>query len=187
MHKKTIAAVALAVMAVFGAPAAANAAGYVPQDHVSVHGSPVANAVLEVVFAEKAFGHKGGIGEKVSIAATGAGRPNLSVFKAGTSTIVKAADSNGAVKTNITLPENATGTYTVTATGLETGNVGTATITVAAADSAAGAGSNSADGNLASTGYTAPMLLIWAAAGALLLGVAMVVVLNIVRRNRATA
>lgn len=187
MGKKTLAAIALSVMAVFAAPAAANAAGYVPQDHVSVNGSPVAGAVLAVVFDGGSFDHKGGIGEKVSIAATGAGRPALSVFKAATTTIEKSATADGSLSVNMTLPEDASGTYTVTATGLESGNVGTATVTVAAADAAAGNGSTSADGDLASTGYSAPMLLIWAAAGALLLGVALVVVLNIVRRQRATA
>ena len=45
----------------------------------------------------------------------------------------------------------------------------------------------SADKGLAQTGYEAPVLLIWGAAGALLLGVALIVVLSIVRRQRATA
>ncbi|QYF73741.1 hypothetical protein [Cryobacterium sp. PAMC25264] len=84
------------------------------------------------------------------------------------------------------LPADATGTYTTTATGLTSGTVGTAAISLAAADSAAGSGS-SANGGLASTGYDAPMLAIWGAAGALLLGVALTVALTVVRRQRANA
>jgi hypothetical protein len=84
---------------------------------------------------------------------------------------------------NVVLPADATGTYTTTATGLTSGTVGTAAISLVAADG----GASSTDGGLASTGYDAPMLAIWAAAGALLLGIALVTVLTVVRRQRANA
>jgi hypothetical protein len=119
-------------------------------------------------------------GESVSFAVTGEGSATLAVFKAATVSLTKTATAGGAASVAVTLPAGATGTYTTTATGLTSGTVGTAALTVAAAD----AGSSKA---LASTGYDAPMLLIWAAAGALILGLALVVVLNIVRRQRATA
>jgi hypothetical protein len=80
-----------------------------------------------------------------------------------------------------------------TATGLTSGTVGTAAITVTAVDAGSGTvntgngTANNGSGDLASTGYDAPVLLIWGAGGALLLGIALVVVLTAVRRQRATA
>jgi hypothetical protein len=181
MGKKTIAALALAVFAVFAVPTAANAA-YVPDDSVTVSDStPAPGETVVVAFADAAFAGS----EEVSFAVTGEGPITLSVFKAAveTQTIVKTADADGSVSVNVKLPEDATGSYTVTATGLSSGNIGSATLTVSAAD----AGAAASKSGLAETGYNAPMLAIWAAAGALLLGIALVVVLTFVRRQRATA
>ena len=116
---------------------------------------------------------------------TGSGTATLSAVKAATVSLTKSATSAGAASVNVALPADATGTYTTTATGLTSGTVGTAAITLPTAD--AGAGASSTDGGLASTGYDAPMLAIWAAAGALLLGVALMVALTVVRRQRANA
>ncbi|RJT91031.1 sortase [Cryobacterium melibiosiphilum] len=168
--------IALAILAVFAVPAAANAAGYVPADSITVSGDVVAGGTVTVAFADGAFTP----GEDVSFAVTGSGTATLSAFKAATVTLVKTASASGAASVNVTLPVDATGTYSVTATGLTSGTVGTAALTVTVLDSATG-------GGLASTGYDAPVLLIWGAGGALLLGIALVVVLTIVRRQRATA
>ncbi|MEA9999651.1 hypothetical protein QN367_11115 [Cryobacterium sp. RTS3] len=119
-------------------------------------------------------------GETVSIAVSGSGTATLSVVKAATATISKTATAAGAVSVKVALPTDATGSYSLTATGATSGLVGTSTITIVAAD----AGSAQA---LASTGYSAPIVLIWGAAGALFLGIALVVVLSIVRRQRANA
>lgn len=180
MARKTFAVIALAILAVFAVPAAANAAGYVPANNVSVSGEAVAGGTVTVTFAEGSFTP----GEDVSFAVTGSGTATLSAFKAATVTLVKTASATGAASVNVTLPADATGTYTVTATGLTSGTVGTAAITVTAVD--AGTGSANTGGGLASTGYDAPVLLIWGAGGALLLGIALVVVLTIVRRQHAT-
>lgn len=177
MGKKSFAAIALAVLAVFAVPVAANAAGYVPSSDVAVSGAATPGGTVNVTF-ESGFT----AGESVSFAVTGEGSATLAVFKAATVSLTKTATAGGAASVAVTLPAGATGTYTTTATGLSSGTVGTAAITVAAVDS----GAASTNG-LASTGYDAPMLLIWAAAGALVLGLALVVVLNIVRRQRATA
>lgn len=182
MLKKTFAVIALAVLAVFAVPAAANAAGYVPSDKVNVNGSATAGAALDIIFADGSFGGRG-TGEKVSFAVSGRGSAKLANFKAETMTTVKSTDAQGAVSLTVTLPADATGSYTVTGTGLTSGTVGTATLTVAAAD----AGADATGDNLADTGFDAPVLLIWSAAGALLLGAALVIVLGIVRRQRANA
>ena len=183
MAKKTFAAIALAVLAVFAVPAAANAAGYVPADDVVVSGTIAPGATVSVAFTDGAFT----AGESVSFAVTGSGTATLSAVKAATVSLTKSATSAGAASVNVTLPADATGTYTTTATGLTSGTVGTAAITLPTADAATGAGASSTDGGLASTGYDAPMLAIWAAAGALLLGIALVTVLTVVRRQRANA
>ena len=112
---------------------------------------------------------------------TGSGTAVLSTVKAATVTLTKVASATGATSVNVKLPADATGSYTVTATGVTSANVATASITIVAADA------GTTGKALASTGYNAPMLLIWGAAGVLLLGIALVVVMTIVRRQRATA
>jgi hypothetical protein len=179
MARKVFAVIALAVLAVFAVPAAANAAGYVPASSVTVSGDAVPGGTVTVTFADGVFAP----GESVSFACTGNGTATLSAFKAATVSLTKTASATGSASVNVTLPSDATGTYSVTATGLSSGVVGTAAITVSAVN--AGSGSGSGGGGLASTGYDAPVLLIWGAGGALLLGIALVVVLSIVRRQRA--
>ena len=178
MVKKAFAVIALAILAIFAVPAAASAAGYVPADNVSVVGTVSAGGTVAVNFSSGSFTG----GEQVSFAVTGSGTVTLSVFKAATVTLVKSATAGGAASVNVTLPVDATGSYTTTATGLSSGTVGTATLTVAAADSG-----SAVDEGLSGTGYDAPVLLIWGAAGALLLGIALIVVLGVVRRQRAKA
>ena len=177
MVKKAFAVIALAILAIFAVPAAASAAGYVPADNVSVVGTVSAGGTVAVNFSSGSFTG----GEQVSFAVTGSGTVTLSVFKAATVTLVKSATAGGAASVNVTLPVDATGSYTTTATGLSSGTVGTATLTVAAADS------GSVGEGLSGTGYDAPVLLIWGAAGSLLLGIALIVVLGVVRRQRAKA
>lgn len=186
MFKKSFAAIALAVLAVIAVPTAANAAGYVPVGNISVSGAVIPGGAVTVAFTDGSFTP----GESVSFTLSGenASGATLAVVKAvvDTSSLVKTASASGAVALDVTLPTNASGTYTTTATGLTSGTVGTASLTVASAD-ATPAGSGSSAGGLASTGYDAPMLAIWAAAGALLLGVALMVALTVVRRQRANA
>ena len=178
MAKKAFAVIALAVLAVFAVPAAANAAGYVPEDKIVQNGQSAAGATVTITFGHGSFGH----GAEVTFGVHGAGKPaTLSAFKAATATTVKTADAQGNVDLAVTLPSDASGSYTVTGTDTA-GTVGTAVISVPAADT----GAVNTGGNLAHTGYNAPVLLVWGAAGLLLLGIAMVVVLGIVRRQRAT-
>jgi hypothetical protein len=188
MFKKSLAAIALAVLAVVAVPTAANASGYAPAENITVSGNVVAGGVVVVNFSNNTFI----AGESVSFTLTGenAAGATLATFKSvvNSQSLVKTASSAGAVALNVTLPTNATGSYTTTATGLTSGTVGTASLTVASADgAAAGTGTGVSNGGLAATGYDAPMLAIWAAAGALLLGIALMVALTVVRRQRANA
>lgn len=175
MFKKALAVVALAIVATFAVPAAANAAGYVPKEQITVSGRSAASATVTITFGTGSFGH----GAEVTFGVRGAGKPTtLSVVKAASAVeTVKSADAAGAVALDVTLPSDASGSYTVTGTDTA-GTVGTAIITVAATD---------AGKSLASTGYDAPVLLIWGASGVLALGIALMVVLGIVRRQRVAA
>jgi hypothetical protein len=191
MFKKSFAAIALAVLAIIAVPTAANAAGYVPVGNVAVSGAVVPGGTVEVGFAAGSFTP----GESVSFTLTGenAVGATLAAFKSvvNSQSLVKTATDTGAVSLAVGLPSDASGTYTVTGTGLTSGTVGTASLTVASADGAAGngngTGADAANGGLASTGYDAPMLAIWAAGGALMLGIALMVALTVVRRQRANA
>lgn len=183
MFKKTLAASALAALAIFAVVPAANAATYVPESNVtSASVAPGETGVA--AFAANSFD----AGSSVSFSVTGPGLATLSIVKAAqTATLTKTAAGTGAVSVNVATPAEAPGTYSVTAAGTLNGAavVGTATVTAVAADAPlAGTG---ADKALASTGVNSPLLLIWAAAGVLLLGVAFLLVRNTVRRQGATA
>ncbi|MDJ0376941.1 hypothetical protein [Cryobacterium sp. PH31-L1] len=178
MFKKSLATAALAVIAAFAFAPAANAAEYVPAALTSVTDStPAPGAATTVSFASKAFT----AGENVSFTAEGTPAATLSVVKAATSnTVTKVASGTGSTSAVITVPSNATGIYTVKATGATSGNVGTAVLTVTAADAGTSKG-------LASTGFNAPVLVIWGAAGLLVLGGALIAVRISVRRQHAAA
>jgi LPXTG-motif cell wall-anchored protein len=178
--KKFIAAFALALIALFAVPTAANAAGYVPQSSITVTDStPAPGVPTTISFAAGAF-----LGsENVVFTLTGenAVGATLASFKAvvNTKSITKVAAASGSTSLVVTLPLNAVGTYTVTATGATSGNVATAALTVTPA-----VGSSSA---LPHTGSDVSGLLFWAAGGILLLVAGLVVVLTVVRRQRAIA
>jgi hypothetical protein len=86
----------------------------------------------------------------------------------------KTANGDGAVtySASATVP----GTYTITVTGFS-GSVATATLVVVPLDAA---------GALPNTGFNSPLLAIWVSGGALVFGIAMVIVRLTVRRKRAT-
>ena len=176
MLKKFFVAVVLALVAIVSAPLAANAAGYVPSSNITVTGSATPGGTVVVSFSSGSFNG----GEDVSFSVTGSGSATISAFHAATVSATKVASASGSVSANVRLPSDATGTYTLTAVGLSSGNIGTAAFTVVPAD----AGSS---GGLAYTGSTLPMLLIWGAGGALVLGLALFLVLGLARRQRARA
>jgi len=172
MIKKTLAVASLALLAAFAVAPAAHAATYVPgTPAATVTGSATAGGVSTVAFGDGAYANN----ENVAFTLSGVGTATLTVVKAATAPITKVSNGAGAVSIKVALPAEASGSYVLT--GRSATAVNTATITVAAADSATGK-------SLASTGFDAPMLLIWAAAGVLVLGVALVLVRNTVRRHR---
>lgn len=171
MVKKVLAAVVLAILAIFSVPALANAAGYVPDSAIAVSGDVVPGGTVTVGFPANSFL----AGETVQFALTGEGTPTLSVVKAATATANGTATSTGAASVTVGLPSDASGTYNGSATGLSSGNVATWTLFVSSSSDATG---------LPATGYEFPSMLLWSAAGALLIGIALLVVLVMARRRR---
>lgn len=168
MLKKLFATLAIIGVAVLALPVAAHATGYVAADLVSVSGSQQAGGEVSVGFKNGAFQNA----ESVSVAVTGASAVTIGVVRAATVDSVRSASILGALDLIVRLPSEATGSYTVTATGLSSQNVGTATITVVAADGAA---------TLPSAGFDIPVLLPALVAALLVLGL----VLVLVRRRSA--
>jgi hypothetical protein len=178
--KKLIAAVVLAGAALIATPAAANAAGYVPTSNVSVTGSTVAGGTTIINFGPGSF-----VGnETVNISVTGAGAVTLGALPTTTVSKAYVASASGAVSPRVTLPAGASGTYTLTATGATSGNVGTAAITATPAAGAAAVGASGGTGSLAFTGGTISALALWVGGGAVVLGGGLLVVRGSVRRQR---
>ena len=176
MMKKVLAAVVLAILAIFSVPTFASAAQYVPTCSASVTGSQTPGGTVIASFCNGSFIP----GENVSWAVSGNTGVTLGVFRAATVTLVKQASSGGASSVSVTFPSNATGAYSITATGLASGTVGSATVPLATPSSGAGSSSG-----LPPTGYAFPTVLLWAAGGALLLGITVVVMLTMARRRHA--
>ncbi|MGA1835713.1 LPXTG cell wall anchor domain-containing protein [Herbiconiux sp. 11R-BC] len=187
MMKKALAVAALAIVAIFAVPTAANA--YVPPSNISSPGSLAPGETGTVSFAPGSFTP----GEPVSFTLTGenaSGATLASVVSAVDSqSITKSADASGSAALSVTLPLNASGAYSITATGLESGRIATVAISTGApSDSGTGttSGTGSSSGSLPNTGAMDPTLGIWAGGGLLALGAAFVIVLTIVRRQKSS-
>ncbi len=176
MLKKIAVTSAIAAGLVLSVPFAANAAGYVAEEDISVSGSATAGGTVVVAFEEGAFIG----GAPVSITVTGDTAVTLAAVTTGP--ITKNAAADGSVDVSITLPANASGAYEVVATdGVSTGTAafalapaagggaGTGTGTGSTGGSATGTGSTSGNG-LASTGQDLPLTAMFVGGGALVLG-----------------
>jgi hypothetical protein len=177
MIKKVIAGAALAILAVFAVPAAAQA--YVPVPPAGVTVAP--GGTVTVPFTGFAPS------EGVSFTLTGesAASATLASLVAAVETsaaVTKTASASGAVSVTVTLPSNASGSYTLSGTGLTSGAVAQSFITVVSS----GSGGSGSGGGLPNTGAMDPTLGIWLGGGLLALGAAFVVVLTTVRRQKAT-
>ncbi|WP_308796889.1 LPXTG cell wall anchor domain-containing protein [Agromyces silvae] len=174
MLRKLFAGAAVAVVALFAAPAAANAYGEQP---------PIAETVQAGEAVALTFT---GLPPNTPSTAVAPDAVTLAILKAGTAS--KPTDANGSV--TYTASATQPGTYTITVTAGQ--SVATATLTVVPADgSGPGTGPGTGpgagpDSGLPSTGVDT-VLFMWIGGGALLLGAALVVVLSTVRRSRNQA
>ncbi|GAA1962122.1 hypothetical protein [Agromyces allii] len=162
MIRKILATVAVVAAALIGAPAAAQAAGGAGYTGQGTNVTLTVGEVGTITFS--------GLPPNTPSTATAPDAVTLAVLKAATAS--RATDASGSVSFQVS--SNTPGTYTITDTAGDW--VATGTLTVVPADSASG--------GIATTGYDAPVLWIWIGAGALLLGVALVVVMTTVRRAR---
>jgi hypothetical protein len=180
MAKRILAIAAIAIAAIFAVPTAAMAAGYVPPGDVSSSGgtTEVPGGTDTITFAAGSYNDD----EAVSVSVTGDPAPTLGVI--GTATSTYTATATGGASFKVTIPASATvgSVYSVVATGEASGNVGTYRITVVAASN-----STAVSSGLAFTGGTISMLVVWGGAGLLALGLALVIVMRVVRRQRANA
>jgi len=174
MIKKALAGAGIALALLIATPVAANAA-YVPASDVVVSDStPAPGQAVTVSFEENFIA-----GEQVRFSVTGEGAVTIAAIT--TASVTKVADANGTSSAVVTPPANATGTYTVTATGVTSGVVGTAALTVVAVAADAPGGVT-----LPFTGGTLPIAAIWIASGVLVLGVVLLAVVGIRRRSAAS-
>ena len=174
MIKKALAGAGIALALLIATPVAANAA-YVPASDVVVSDStPAPGQAVTVSFEESFIA-----GEQVRFSVTGEGAVTIAAIT--TASVTKVADANGTSSAVVTPPSNATGTYTVTATGVTSGVVGTAALTVVAVAADAPGGVT-----LPFTGGTLPIAAIWIASGVLVLGVVLLSVVGIRRRSAAS-
>ena len=174
MLKKIFAASVLAALTIFAVPTMAQAADY---------GSGGDNGgTIVVAPGQPATLSFDGFAPGEATTASAPDAVTLGALKV-VSTASKPAGANGAV--SYTASATQPGSYTITVSSAS--NIATATFVVTPADSPAGTGSGSgsnADGSLPNTGFETPMLIVWGASGALILGLALVFVLNVVRRNK---
>lgn len=175
--KSILAATALSA-ALVAAPVAAHAA-YVPGASTAVSSAAVAPGEAVVFTATE--GHFAPL-EDVTFTLTGTNASQGAIVLASANTLTEthAADEVGGHAVAITLPDNASGSYSLSAVGQTSGVTASHDIAVAAADS------DDASEGLANTGANTTAAF-WFAGGLLALGAALVVVLNVVRRNRAQA
>ncbi|CAD5991261.1 LPXTG cell wall anchor domain-containing protein [Agreia sp. COWG] len=175
MFKKALAVGALAVLAIFSVPTAANAASY--GDGGDNNATVVATAGQAVTLSF------GGFAAGETTVASAPDAVTLSTLKV-VKTASKPAGPNGAVSYTATATQP--GSYTITVSSAS--NVATATFTVVPTDASGNVtGNGSGSGSLPNTGLETPMLIVWGAGGALVLGIALVFVLSVVRRNKSAA
>lgn len=182
-HKisKAAAALAVAIAAVFAAPAVASA--YVP--------SPVGPGTITVTPGGTVPVQFTGFepSELVTFTLTGegVGPANLAFvsFAVTSTSVSKTASDDGAATATVTLPDNATGTYTLAAVGAESGAAETVTIALAAASGGTDDGGSAGGPALGDTGFDGDALLgLWVGGGVLVLAGASIAVATSVRRTR---
>ncbi|UOE44304.1 hypothetical protein [Agromyces larvae] len=165
MIRRILATIAVAAAALFAAPAAAQASeggtGYVGQ---GTNLTLTVGQVGTMTFT--------GLPPSTPSTATAPDAVTLAVLKAATAS--RPTDASGTVSYQVS--SNTPGTYTVTVTAGQ--YVATGTLTVVPADTA---GKTT---GTAATGFDLPVLWIWIAVGAIVLGAALVLVLTTVRRSR---
>lgn len=176
--RKTLAAVALAGGLVL-TPAVATAYAPTPNDGAVIAATPGTPVTVsfDPVFTP---------GEPVTLTLTGINGSTQSLASTGdvsSTSIEKAAAGDGSVTATVTLNDQASGSYTLTATGATSGV--SQSVAISVAGGAAGSGTENA--SLPATGMDSAALGLWVGGGALLLGGGAVLVSRSVRKQKSQA
>jgi hypothetical protein len=176
MIKKVLATAGIALIAFFAVPSTANAQYAPAPSDDSIIVAP--GDTVTIPFAGFAPS------ENVTFTLTGesASSATLALFRAAvdSTTLTKAASTDGTVSVDVTLPTNAVGDYVLAAVGLESDATASTIISVAAA---VDPDEEADDDDLAVTGVSA-LSTVWIAGGALGLGVVLLLVRGL--RRKAT-
>jgi len=172
MIKKALASAGIALALLVATPLAANA--YVPGPPPVISDATVTPG-QSVTIAFTGFVPT----EGVSFTLTGENAAGATMAAISSKTVVKAASATGATTVVVTPPANASGTYSLTATGVTSGVISTAALAIVDAD-------GNPISSLASTGGTLPIAAIWIASGIIVLGLVLLAVVGIRRRSVRT-
>lgn len=188
-RKQIIAGIVLAALAVLSIPLAANAStGEGDSSGCSVSPSTIkAGASTTFSCTAGTFGDS----EDLQIIVNGHDKSNILLASTPGPTITKLSSGNGGTSLQITVPADASGAYTVAATGDTTARSGTATITVVPASdpvtSTTGVSTTAGGSGLAHTGSDVSMTLVWSAGGVVALGLILLIVVGLARRRHASS
>lgn len=183
-HKisKAAAALAVAIAAVFAAPAVASA--YTPTPVVESGPGTVAPGGTGTFVFDDFLPGESVVFTLTGFNASGATLAFVAFSAQDSTSITKEANDEGEATVSVTLPSNARGSYTLTAVGQESDTSASTTFSVAAA--AGGSDGGSAGGPaLGDTGFDGDALLgLWVGGGVLVLAGASIAVATSVRRTR---
>jgi hypothetical protein len=190
-RKQIIAGIVLAAIAVFSVPLAANAStGEGDSSSCAVSPSTIkAGGSTTFSCTAGTFGDS----ENVQFVVGGKDGSNITLasFHSSSVALTKLSASDGSTSLHITVPTDASGAYTITATGSTSARGGTATITVVPASDAVtsttGVTTTSGGSGLADTGSIVSMTLLWAGGGVVALGLILLIVLALARRRHVSS
>ncbi len=181
MLKKILAAAAVAAALLLAAPAAANAVDY-------PSGAPCAFDVSTTQAGNSAtltcVPGTWGDGETITWVASGS--DGASIVMASSVTFSKQANSDGSDVLHVTLPSDASSSYTITGTGTTSGHVCSASVTVVPADASASTINDPGSSGLADTGSVIAEWALWSGVGLLVIGLVSVAIAAWMRKVRSS-
>ncbi|KRC52096.1 hypothetical protein ASE16_03310 [Leifsonia sp. Root227] len=174
MSKKFLAALIIGAAIALAAPAAANAVPYTHGGDCSISPSTVAaGGTSTMTCAPGTF--KPSEGVQYVVSGKDASKATLSADPTATTA--------GGSQVQVTVPQDATGAYTVTATGASSQAASAVTVTVLPADVPASTSSSGSSTGLASTGSTIGWSIAWIGGALVVLGLIVLSLIAAARRR----
>ncbi|WP_426623137.1 hypothetical protein ACPPVW_10860 [Leifsonia sp. McL0607] len=177
MLKKILAAAAVTAALLLAAPAAANAVDYPSGAPCTFDVStPQAGNSATLTCVPDSWGN----GETITWVASGSDVASI-VMASSVS-----ANADGSDVLLVTLPADASGTYTITGTGASSGHIYSASLTVVPADASASTINDPGSSGLADTGSVIAEWALWTGAGLLVVGLVSVAIAAWMRKVRSS-